>query len=231
MTKKIAIVFAVEPAAGGFAVTANARAVKTPAGRALVVPREALAKATAAELGAHGIEASSAARLRRMAVAAIDRDADGAADAVAGVAAYAKADLLCYRAEASSELAGRQAGAWQPLLDWAAETFGARLLVTAGVVPLDQDGRALAKMHGAVAALDRWRLAAVAAASVATGSLILGLALAEGRLDVGEAWRLSRLDYDYQAERWGADDEAQAAAAVVRADLAAAARFLHLLAG
>jgi chaperone required for assembly of F1-ATPase len=231
MTRKIAIVFAVEPVAGGFAVTANTRAIKTPAGRALAVPNEPLAQAIAAEFDAHGIKASSAARLRRMAVAAIDRGSDGAALAVAGVAGYAKADLLCYRAEAAPELAQRQADAWQPLLDWAAATYGAHLAVTAGVVPLDQEAGALAKMHDAVAALDSWRLPAVAAASVTTGSLVLGLALAEGRVDVGQAWRLCRLDHDYQAERWGADDEAQAAAAHVRDDLTAAARFLQLLAG
>ena len=51
---------------------------------------------------------------------------------------YAGTDLLCYRAEEPSELRDRQHDAWQPLLDWAAETFGAHLVVTAGVVPVEQ---------------------------------------------------------------------------------------------
>ena len=119
--------------------------------------------------------------------------------------------------------------AWQPFLDWAAERYGARLAVTNGVVPIDQDAGALARLRDAVSALDAWRLAAVAAAAAATGSLVLGLALAEGSIDAEQVWRASRVDHDFQAAQWGADDEATAAAAHVRADIEAAARFLNLL--
>ena len=58
--------------------------------------------------------------------------------AVAGhVFSYADSDLLCYRADAPPELRDHQQAVWQPLLDWAAETFGAALRVTEGIIPVD----------------------------------------------------------------------------------------------
>jgi chaperone required for assembly of F1-ATPase len=231
VTAAVKIVFAVEAAGGGFAVTSNARTAKTPAGHAFVVPTVGLAQAVAAELTTHGVKATSAMRFRRMAVAAIERDGDGGRDAVDGVAAYANTDLLCYRAAAPPDLVHRQDEAWQPLLDWAAETYGARLASTSGVMPIEQDADARARLHGAVSALGPWQRAGVAAAVVVTGSLVLGLALERGRVDAEEAWRVSRIDHDYQAGQRGADEEAKAVAAEVRADLDAAGRFLQLLAG
>ena len=229
MTCSPDIVFAAAPAAGGFAVTSGGRTMKTPAGQPLVVPSEALARAIATELTAHGMKAGSTARLRRMAAAAIDRDANGREDAVAGVAAYAASDLLCYRAGAPADLAVRQEDAWQPLLDWAADRYGAHLVVTDGVVPVGQDAGALSRMGDAVSVLDAWQLAGVAAAAVATGSLVLAMALFEGCVDAAQAWRASRIDADFQAAQWGADEEADAAAGEVRADIDAAARLLALL--
>ena len=177
--------------------------------------------------GTHG--AWNEGRLDGPAAAAIDRDANGREDAVAGVAAYAASDLLCYRAGAPADLAVRQEDAWQPLLDWAADRYGAHLVVTDGVVPVGQDAGALSRMGDAVSVLDAWQLAGVAAAAVATGSLVLALALFEGCVDAAQAWRASRIDADFQAAQWGADEEADAAAGEVRADIDAAARLLALL--
>ena len=49
-----------------------------------------------------------------------------------------------------------------------------------------------------------------------SGSLVLGLAVARGALDAAEAWELSRIDETWQAEQWGLDAEAEAAAAARR---------------
>ena len=44
-----------------------------------------------------------------------------------------------------------------------------------------------------------------------TGSLILGLAIINGRLSAKEAYQLSRIDEQWQLEQWGEDEEAQVA--------------------
>ena len=60
------------------------------------------------------------------------------------------------------------------------------------------------------------------------GSLVIGLAVLDRRLEPGDAWRASRVDEDYQCRKWGEDEEADEAAARARGDLLAAAEFLRL---
>jgi chaperone required for assembly of F1-ATPase len=42
-----------------------------------------------------------------------------------------------------------------------------------------------------------------------TGSAILALAFAEGRLTAEEVWSLAHLDEDWTIEHWGSDEEAE----------------------
>ena len=44
-----------------------------------------------------------------------------------------------------------------------------------------------------------------------TGSLILGLAIINGRLSAEEAYQLCMVEEHWQLEQWGEDDEAQKA--------------------
>ena len=71
-------------------------------------------------------------------------------------------------------------------------------------------------------------LAALGIAVPALGSLVLGLALAEGELDAATAHALGCLDELFQAELWGEDAEAAARRAGIAADIALAERFLRL---
>ena len=62
------------------------------------------------------------------------------------------------------------------------------------------------------AALDAFEdpsaLAAVSVMTSLTGSVMLALAVAHGRLTPEEAWRAAHVDEDFQAERWGVDQDA-----------------------
>ncbi|MBV8702468.1 MAG: chaperone, ATP12, partial [Acetobacteraceae bacterium] len=147
------------------------------------------------------------------------------------IARYAESDLLCYRAEQPAKLVARQAEGWQPWLDWAAARYGARLRVTTGVAPIKQHRDSVAALRDAVAAHDPYALAALGVAVPALGSLVLGLALAEARLDPVRAYALSALDELFQAELWGEDAEAAARRRAVAADIELAARFRLLTRG
>jgi chaperone required for assembly of F1-ATPase len=52
----------------------------------------------------------------------------------------------------------------------------------------------------------------------------------ERRVDATEAYRLATVDETFQAEKWGRDEEAQARLTNHASELAAAERFLRLLA-
>ncbi len=217
-------------AEGGFAVRLDGKVVKTPAGQALVVPARALAEAVAAEWAAQGDTVRPADMpLTQLAATALDRIGPERDAILPQMLAYAGTDLLCHRAAFPPDLVRRQDENWQPLLDWAAAALGARLEVTAGVVPVPQPPAALAALAARLAGYDVWRLTAAQAACAASGSLILALALAEGRLAGAEAFDLSQLDETYQIERWGDDAEAALRRANLRRDVLAADRLLALV--
>ncbi len=220
---------AVVPAGDEYGVALDGRPVRTPAGTILAVPTEALALALADEWEAQeGDIRPDTMPLTRLAGTAADRIGPAREDVVAQARAYAATDLLCYRVASPADLAARQEGEWQPLLDWAAEVYGARLAVTTGITPVAQPQAAVDALAAAVAALDDLELAAVATAVAACGSLVVALALAAGRIDADRAFAVSQLDETHQMERWGEDAEAMERRHNLRADIDAVARFLAL---
>jgi len=216
---------------GTVAVLLDGKPATTPAGLPLAVPTAALAEAVAAEFRAQGEKVAPASMpMTQFAVTAIDRIAphrDAVADAVA---AYAETDLLCYRADEPADLAELQARVWQPLLDWAAHRYDAALHVHSGIMPRPQPAEAVAALRRAAAELDAFRLSAVQAACGTLGSVVLALALAEGRIGAAEAFEAAELDATYQIAKWGEDAEAARRRAAVKADAQAARAFLDLLA-
>jgi chaperone required for assembly of F1-ATPase len=217
----------------GWRVLLDGRPLRLPGGGPLWVRQHAVAAAVAAEWQAAGAakggEMSYAdVPLTRLAGTAQARIAPDPEPVVLEFTRYAETDLLCYRAERPDALVRRQAEHWQPWLDWAATAFGARLRVTAGVMPVAQEPRALAALAQAVAAHEAPALAALGIAVPALGSLVLGLALAAGRLDAAGAHALATLDETFQEEQWGRDDEAAARRARIGSEVEVAGRFLAL---
>lgn len=215
--------------ADGFAVHLDGRPVKTPAGRRLAVPFRPLAEAMAEEWEAQVEEIKPHTMpMTQLASTALDRIGPERATILDQLARFADTDLLCYRADFPPDLVKRQTSQWQPLLDWAAELTGGRLAVTSGVVAVVQPAEAVAALTGRLASYDDWQLTAAQAACAASGSLVLALALVEGRLSGEQTYEISQLDETYQIEQWGEDAEAAARRAALRRDIVAAERLLLL---
>lgn len=196
---------------GGFTVVLDGRALKTPAKAPLLLPTLALAQTIAAEWQAQGetiIPASMPAT--RMANSALDKVAPQRCEVIEEIAGFGAFDLLCYRAETPHTLRMRQAAGWDPLLDWADESFGARLNIAQGIVPITQPSEALARLRAQIVGLNAFELMALHDLVAISGSLVLALATARGRLSAQDAFALSRIDETWQAEQWGVDDEARA---------------------
>ena len=211
------------------AVRLDGKPVRTPAGRLLAAPTAALARALAAEWEAQRDVIDPAKMpLTRLANAIIDGVADRPDPVAAEVAKYLASDLVCYRANAPRGLAERQARHWDPILDWARETLGARLALGEGVVHVAQPEPALAAARAAIPS-DPWRLGAVHAATTLTGSALIALALVRGRLTADEAWQAGQVDEDWNMEQWGGDELALERRAFRFAELQAAATVLQSL--
>ncbi len=223
----------VAPSDEGYAIELDGRPMRLPGGGPLRVTSEALAAAIAAEWqaagGARGGDMSFAdTPLTRLAGTAQERIAPDPWPTIDAIARYGESDMLCYRAEQPEELVRRQRQSWQPWVDWASAAYDAPLRVGTGVVPIRQHRGAVAALRKAVTARDAYNLAGLGIAVPALGSLVLGLALAEGRLDAATAHGLGALDELYQAELWGEDQEAATRRASIAADIALAARFMEL---
>jgi chaperone required for assembly of F1-ATPase len=215
---------------GGWGVALDGRPLRTPAKRDLCVPSERLAAAIAAEWDAQDPEINpDTMPLTRLAATAIDRTGEKRGEIVAEIGAYAGTDLVCYRAAHPPTLAARQEATWQPLLDWAAGRYDAGLAVTSGVLPTPQSPTSLRAYAAAVAALDDFRLTALQSATAACGSLVIALALYEGRIEADAAFAASQLDETFQIEAWGEDAEATQRRALLAEDIKAAAQFFELL--
>ncbi len=213
----------------GFRVLLDGRAAKTPAKRVLVLPTEALAAAIAAEWAAQSDKIDPATMpLTRFANTAIDAVAENLDAVAADIAAYSARDLICYRAEAPGELAVLQASRWDPVLDWAREALGARFDVVAGVMPIEQPAEAMRTVAASLEPHDAFHLTALHAMTTLTGSALLALAQARGRLSVDEAWSAAHVDEDYQISLWGEDYEAAERRKRRFTEFAAACRLLQL---
>jgi chaperone required for assembly of F1-ATPase len=220
-------------AASGWSVALDDKPVRVPGGAVLDLPTPALAAAVAQEWqaagGAVGGEMSYAdLPLTRLAGTAQERVAPAREAVVLELSRYGRSDLLCYRAEHPAKLVSLQQEQWQPWLDWAERTHGARLAVTAGIVHVPQPAAALAALAQALAALDAHRLAALGILIPSYGSLVLGLAVAAGALEALAAHEIATLDERHQAAEWGWDHEAETRMAKVAEDVAAAGRYLAL---
>ena len=134
---------ALDPRPEGYAIRLDRTQLRLPGGAVLLVGPAPLAAAIAAEWqaaggGKGGTMSFADTPLTRLAGTAQERIAPDPAPTIDGLARYAESDLLCYRSEAPEPLVRRQHAAWQPWLDWAAQSLDAPLLVGHGIAPLRQ---------------------------------------------------------------------------------------------
>jgi len=209
----------------GFAIQLDGRGIKTPAKAALKAPTEALAEAIASEWNAQG-ETLDMQRmtLTRLANVAIDRTPDTRFDLAEELSRYAGTDVVCYLADGPSPLRERQDAAWKPWRLWAGETLGILLVPVEGVSASPQPEASLEAVKAHALGLDDFRLTALTWGCSLFGSAVLALAVEQGALLATDAMLASCVDEDWQAERWGHDEEA----AEVRAGKAREAEALGL---
>jgi len=217
---------------GGYGVHLDGRRVRTPAKAELIVPTRAMAEVIAAEWDAQdGKIVPDTMPVTRAANATLDKVAHQQAEVARMLADYGDSDLLCYRAESPTELAVRQAEAWDPLLDWAESALCARLHPRVGVMHAPQDPDALARLHRQVNLLDNWALTAFHDLVSLSGSLIIGFAALYDLYPAKTLWDVSRIDETWQQEQWGSDEEAEATALRKETDFVNAKRFHDLSRG
>ncbi|MGB0959016.1 MAG: ATP12 family chaperone protein [Halocynthiibacter sp.] len=215
---------------GGFEIQLDGRVLKTPAKTSLTVPTRALADLIKGEWATQEGEIDPLSMpFTRLANAAVDKVAVQFDEVAEIVAAYGGTDLLCYRATYPEGLIARQAEKWDPLLDWAKTRFGVALATGQGVMHVAQNPDETAKLTARVKSETAFGLAALHELVAMSGSLILGLAAAEGQNSVAAIWDLSRVDETWQIQEWGEDEDAAKMVEIKRIEFETIARFYHSL--
>jgi len=221
----------VEEKNGGYALLLDGKTARTPARQPLVLPTRALADAVAKEWAVQGSEIDPAKMpLTRLANFAIDRATQEAAAIREEIIRYAASDHVLYRAGEPEGLVALQATHWDPILEWAHRSLGARFILAEGVNFVAQPDAAVA---AARAEVENWpppfALAALASLTSLAGSALIALALARGRLSAVEAWNAAHVEEDWNLRQWGEDAEAVERRTLRFAEFEAAAKMLALL--
>lgn len=220
----------IAPCEGGWQILLDDRVLRSPAKAALTLPTQSLADAIREEWAAQEGEIDpNAMPLTRAVNSTVDKVMPQQHAVAQMLAAYGGTDLICYRAETPEALIQRQAALWDPLLDWAARHFGARLVCAQGVMPVVQDADAVGALAAPLYAADPFRLTALHDLITLPGSLVIGLAVSEGHLTPQQAWHAARVDADWQEQHWGQDDEATVFDQSRKAQFNSAAQLLSLL--
>ncbi|MDK1385197.1 ATP12 family chaperone protein [Sinorhizobium sp. 8-89] len=195
---------------GAHAVLLDGRTVRTPKRHPLAVPTRKLAELLAAEWDAQSEAIDPTAMpITRIVNTAIDGVAVDHRAVFDDILRFAGSDLLCYRADGPEGLVARQNDLWNPVLDWAAQSLGARFILIEGVIHQEQPPEAIsAYAEGLRAFATPLGLACLHTLTTLTGSALLALAFAMGRLTAEEAWTAAHVDEDWQIEHWGTDEEA-----------------------
>jgi chaperone required for assembly of F1-ATPase len=216
---------------GAFVVLLDGRAALTPGRVRFALPTRAAAEALAAEWAAQGETIDPRKMpLTRLVNSALDGVARESEAVRAEIVKYAGSDLLCYRAAEPASLVAAEAKAWDPMLAWARDDLGIALKLASGIAFVAQPEDARAVVARAVDTVATpIELACLHVMTTLTGSVVLALAVARGRLGVAEAWAIAHAEEDFQIAAWGADEQAMARRQERETEMHAAARLLELL--
>jgi len=214
----------------GVGVLLDGKPVRTPGKAPFVVPNKAVGEAIGEEWRGQGPRIDPATMpLTRLANSVID-GVKGHEQAVIGdILNYAGSDLICYRAEGPKGLVALQTKHWDPIVAWAKRDLGVHMLLAEGVMHVAQAPSSLDAIGKRLAGFDSWTLAGLHVMTGLSGSALLALATALGRLSPEQAWEAAHVDEDWQISQWGEDEEAKERRENRWPDFAAAARMLELL--
>jgi chaperone required for assembly of F1-ATPase len=201
----------------------------TPGKHPLTVPSKALADAIEAEWKGAKKFNPDKMPLTALAYTAIDRIEGQEPNIIEALMVYIDTDTLSYRASGSEKLADLQKKYWDPILDWANKTLGATWKTTDGVMPLEQPKKLHQVVEKRLKKMNSMQLASFCLFASGFSSLVLALAVFDKHLAVDDAFRLSRLEEDTQAQAWGLDADAETRAKRLHAEIVDAGRFLSLL--
>jgi chaperone required for assembly of F1-ATPase len=215
---------------GGFTVTLDNRATRTPGQVPVVVPSADIATAMAAEWALQGAEIDPLTMpLVRLINSAIESGESKVPALREEIVKYAGNDLLLYRADGPGSLVAAQEALWDDALVKLARYFGIGFQPTIGILHQEQPRATLDKLAAALENENVFVLSALNSITNLTGSGLLAIAIWHRLLSPDEAWLAAHVDEDFQQSQWGTVEEAASRRVRRRAEFDAAVSALEML--
>lgn len=193
---------------GGFTVLLDGRKLKTPAKAQFLLPTLKAAQTVASEWAAQGeLIDTNSMPITRLVNVAIDRTPLTRSAIIDEIRKYASSDLLCYRTSSPEILHKNQCELWDSEIEWFKSRFDISFIAKNDSLELFQTENTLAAISKIAENLDDLNLTIFVFLTTLAGSVILALAMMEGRLCTDEVFKRIRIEEDYNASIWGYDDE------------------------
>nr|XP_051685609.1 ATP synthase mitochondrial F1 complex assembly factor 2 isoform X3 [Oryctolagus cuniculus] len=138
-------------------------------------------------------------------------------------------DTICYRVEEPETLVELQKNEWDPVIEWAENRYGVEIGSSTSIMGPSIPARTHKVLANHLASYNMWALQGIEFVVTQLKSMVLTLGLTDLHLTVEQAVLLSRLEEEYQIQKWGNvewahDYELQE----LRARTAAGTLFIHL---
>lgn len=185
--------------------------LRTPNGTVVRVPTEPLALAIAKEWDSQEDRIRRASmHLTSLANTVLDNPMHlTREDIIRSLLEFGDSDTLCYRCSEPEALAELETARWDPVLKDICSLYDLQINVYRDFTMAAPSSPILAERdreklrRELLGSFDRWSLVGLQHMTKALSSLFLSLSIADSCLNVDEAVELSRLEQNFQTERWG----------------------------
>ncbi|XP_014398331.1 PREDICTED: ATP synthase mitochondrial F1 complex assembly factor 2 isoform X4 [Myotis brandtii] len=216
---------------GGFEINLDHRKLKTPQAKLFTVPSEALAIAVATEWDSQQDTIKFyTMHLTTLCNTSLDNPTQRNKDQLIRAAVkFLDTDTICYRVEEPETLVELQKNEWDPILEWAEKRYGVEIGSSTSIMGPSIPARTREVLVSHLASYNMWALQGIEFVVTQLKSVMLTLGLMDLRLTVEQAVLLSRLEEEYQIQKWGHVEWAHDyELRELRARTAAGTLFVHL---
>ncbi|KAM9253651.1 ATP synthase mitochondrial F1 complex assembly factor 2 isoform 5-T5 [Dugong dugon] len=190
---------------GGFEINLDHRKLKTPQAKLFTVPSEALATAVAMEWDSQQDTIKFyTMHLTTLCNTSLDNPTQRNKDQLIQAAMkFLDTDTICYRVEEPETLVELQKNEWDPIIEWAEKRYGVEIGASTSIMGPSIPAKTYEMLASHLASYNMWALQGIEFVVAQLKSLVLTLGLMDLRLTVEQAVLLSRLEEQYQVQKWG----------------------------
>ncbi|XP_028912234.1 ATP synthase mitochondrial F1 complex assembly factor 2 isoform X1 [Ornithorhynchus anatinus] len=190
---------------GGFEINLDHRKLRTPQAKLFTVPSEALAIAVATEWDSQQDTIKFyTMHLTTLCNTSLDNPSQRSKDQLIRAAVkFLDTDTVCYRVEEPETLVELQKNEWDPIVEWAEKRYNVQIGSSTSILGPSIPAKTRDVFISHLASYNMWALQGIEFVITQLKSMVLSLGLIDRHLTVEEAVLLSRLEEEYQIQKWG----------------------------